>query len=74
MPRKRIPHRKLTLKLDPALVARVELLNWNPTFNRPRYGSWNQLVNALLREYLSRHPADPSLPPLSNSELPHGCH
>lgn len=65
MPRPRSPYLRADYKLSlPApLCAEVDLLLEDPLTKKPKYGARSKLIEALLREWLSRQKGE-DLPPV----------
>ncbi|MFQ5741953.1 MAG: hypothetical protein ACE5HV_00010 [Acidobacteriota bacterium] len=45
------PPVEITLSLPSSLVAKVDLLLWDPVRNRPKYAARSTLVSRLLKEW-----------------------
>lgn len=56
-PRSSVPYTRWDVHIDAALAAEVEILQWDPVMQKPKYGSRKELLESLLREWVARQRA-----------------
>lgn len=62
---RRPPYVRWKVNLDATLAAQIELHFFDPTHGKPRYGDRSELIEALLREWLSK--ISPPLPQIGSN-------
>lgn len=65
------PYVQQKLTLNATLVARFQLLHWDPVNSKAKYGKMSEVVNKLLADYVNKmeHGVDPLGIPPSETKL-----